>query len=489
MAVVDAGARVAAAGWSAGSLLHHPTNDDLYLVTQDSHLHVWRSSDDGDTWSEQDAGNAPAAHNATYPFAATFGFGAYITDHYLIEIGYFTAANTLDLYEFDADTNAWLSAIGPVSTDVHNAKHIGLGCTPTYGELVASYTSHLDDADLLRHHAYISFGFGWVSSEAVLHAATSADASTVSATASYPADVSASQVHHLYYGVDVDDFLVRTDQMQLGLVGSEQVVDASAAPGGDHAAASYWPYQVASDWFVTAVYVDADGSLRERTWWLGGASGSGVLGTEHQVSASTSYAGGNLWSGMLDGDRYIIASRADGSRVEWWIDAGNTGSWSATKTMVSGSDLHLSSAVPIDGGVLVGYQHDSDAVVALLGVEPGSEPVDLGTAGAAGSGHASATTLLVSPSLAGSAIGAGRANAEFLTVTHQLAGDAAGAGHATGALIVSPALRGAAQATGQAYASSLAVSERPYTVRKRSATIYGVSKPAPATYTVEKTRS
>lgn len=423
MAVVDAGARVAAAGWSAGALLHHPTSDDLYLVTQDSHLHVWLSTDDGDTWSEQDAGNAPAAHNATYPFAATFGFGAYLTDHYLIEIGYFTAANTLDLYEFDADTNAWLSAIGPVSTDAHNAKHIGLGCTPTYGELVAVYTSYLDDADLLRNHAYIGFGFGFLGPEAALHAATSAGVSTVSSTASHPADVSTDQVHHLYYGVDADDFFVQTDAMQSGLIWSEQAVDASAAPAGDHAAANYWPYQVSSNWYVTAPYIDADGSLQERTWWLGGASGySGVLGTQHQVSASTAYAGGNLWSGMLDGDRYIIASRSDGSKIEWWIDEGNTGSWSSTKLMVSGSDLHLSSAVPIDGGVLVGYQDGSDAVVALLGVEPGSEPVDLGTATSAGSSADSAGPLTVTHAMAGSSAGASADAVDRLVVTHELAG-------------------------------------------------------------------
>src|SRR5690606_15138735 len=35
----------------------------LYLVTQDTHLHVWMS-EDGEEWEEQDAANAPAVYNS-----------------------------------------------------------------------------------------------------------------------------------------------------------------------------------------------------------------------------------------------------------------------------------------------------------------------------------------------------------------------------------------------------------------------------------------
>src|SRR5690606_6412273 len=98
--VVAAGS--GATGWSARCA--YEISGDLYVVTQDSALHVWKSTDDGATWSEMDGSNAPGVNSASNSWSSEVGNG-------FIQALFFGTATALNLIRFSLSTDEWEGSI------------------------------------------------------------------------------------------------------------------------------------------------------------------------------------------------------------------------------------------------------------------------------------------------------------------------------------------------------------------------------------------
>lgn len=387
--VVAAGS--GATGWNARALFE--VSGNLYAVTQDSALHVWKSINNGASWSEQDASDAPSVSNSAYPFSAM-----YWPDDGLIYVARFTATNTTQPITFNPATDQWGSNAGAAATDADNLSPLRLswgrgGSTwGSTGVPVTYYTSSSDDAD-------IRFRGGSIATFVVN--GSSAERSIVG-DAVWPQN-STSNSYVFWYDTSNDDFSV------LSMVGNgasftgSSVVDLDgtmATTEDGHAPSTFGTYLVSGVTTVTAAYIDADNTINERECSLDVPSASIGLGTQRQVTSGTSYAGGKLSTCKYDGDRYVFASNASGTSIDYWVFSG--GSWSSGGNVATGSGLHLAQALPVDGvGILVCYQSGSNVVVDWAVDGPGggavndSGTVSVGTIAASGQAVTGTATTTV----------------------------------------------------------------------------------------------
>lgn len=355
----------------------YPSTAPLYVVTQDSSLHMWRSLDDGATWTEQNSGGAPSVSSSAYPFSA------YVSDFHAsrILVAYFSATNTLRVRGFNFDANTWDSQdIGNANatTDAENTRPIRVNHSrapsgATASIAVVNYTSLADTADLgYAHRSIATWGGG------TTLAITNADASSI-------ADVvtdDAGFTQRFFYDVNADDFSLRSHNSS-DTQGTMVDLDATVATTtAGHASAAYESHLVSGVTRVTAAYIDSNNTINERTASLDVTSASVTFGTQRQVTTSTAYSGGKLSTCANDGDRYCFASNAAGTSIDYWISTDDTTSntWSSGGNVASGSGLHLSQALPTADGIILLYQSGSNVVVDWAVDGPGGGAVnDSGT--------------------------------------------------------------------------------------------------------------
>lgn len=342
----------------------------LFVVAQDTSgspkQHVYASADDGATWTELDAANAPTVTDGTYPFSANLTSGSNV-----LTAARFSATNTVRARVFNVHDDTWDStdlSNSDVSTIADNISPIRV-----LGDIALSYvlyTSLNDTADI----AFTRTDGGSWSGVTVL-SVTSAERSIIADAVS-----DAGFHQNIFYDAAADDFTVRSLVHGTATQGTALDIDATVATTeAGHTPAAYEPYLVSGVTRVTAAYIDSNNTINERTASLDVTSASVTFGTQRQVTTSTAYAGGKLSTCAYDGDRYCFASNAAGTSIDYWISSDDTTSntWSSGGNVASGSGLHLSQALPVDGvGIIVLYQSGSNVVVDWAVDGPGGGAVD-----------------------------------------------------------------------------------------------------------------
>jgi hypothetical protein len=335
------------------------TPSALYAVTQSTEpaLHVWKSTDDGATWTEQDTSNNPTVTNAVYPFdACDTRSGPYLGTAFL------TATNTVRVRLFDMSTDTWGSDLGAAdaATNVSNERSMRLTLDNTFvtaacGTQVIFHTDSGDDADL--HHARRTTTT-WSSANLIV-GGTSGEASLVADVVLDKAPIGFNQ--RFFYDVAPDDFSIRS---WTGTSGGTQIdIDAiAAADETKHASSTYQIYQASNVDKVIAAYIDSDDSIEEVTATLEVTSASVTLGTQHAVGTATTTAGRQLSTCAFDGDGYVAVS-VSGTGITYYIDAWLAGSWDGGTSHLSGlTASSLSEIKNIPGlGLALIYTDNGDA--------------------------------------------------------------------------------------------------------------------------------
>lgn len=326
----------------------------VYAVVQDTALHVYQSTDNGGSWTEQDSGAAPSVNSATKPFGATY------TRYGGIIIQYFSGTNTSRLRLFTIPANTW------ETTDLQNANattdaDFNRNVRPLYaaGRTYGLFTSLADDADL----RYVTRTNGSWSANTNLLAVTDADASSFLDAVGAP-DTS---VFVSMFWQDISTDTVKVQTMTGTTQGTATNIDATGADTeAEHASGAYEVYYNGTNSRAIVAFIDADGTLEERILTLGVTAASISQATQHEVSAATTYAGRQLATCVYGSDAYIFASTGTG--IDYFKDAGIAGSWSSAVNWKSGlTNCYLASVTPISGvGILVIYNDNGDVKVDLL---------------------------------------------------------------------------------------------------------------------------
>jgi hypothetical protein len=346
----------------------YKTSRSLYKVTQDSALHVWKSTDNGASWSELNSAGAPSVNSSTKPFSADYqpnqrlsasSTGAGIN----LWVLYFSGTNTLRLRGFGIPGQAWRSSDAnnaDITTDADFNRPVR--CVTTQYEVNSYFTSLADDADL-RVVRY----FGSINVPVTLIAVNSTEASTLAdVVTDRTASTTGRLLTYFYYNAFSDAFGVGTTTADSS--NTQAAVDSTGADDEtEHVSANYYTYPGTGSVDTAVVaFIDSDGTLEERTAQLEVSASSIALGTQHEVSSSTSYAGRSLASCKFGSDLFIFA--CTGSVIDVFRDAGAAGSWSLSNDdWLSGlTNAVISSVVPITGvGVLVSYTDNGDSKVNL----------------------------------------------------------------------------------------------------------------------------
>ena len=323
----------------------------LYMLVQDASLHVFRSTDNGQSWSEQDSGDAVAVNSSTKPFSAFLNPLGNV-----LLCGYFSNTNTCRVRKFDCPTNQWGADLGGGDAgtifDFNRQIRVGMngGQTCIFG------TASADDADLTGRQWN---GASWATAS-ILNV-THADASSFLDMSS---DLYTSSLLTMYWQ-DVATSTVKVQTLSGGSFGTATNIDATAADSEtEHASANY---EIAFDGATTSrvivAFIDADGTLEERILTLGVTAASISQATQHQVSSSTSYAGRQLATCVYNGDGYIFA--CTGSGIDIFKDTGLAGTWSSAVNWKSGlTNCFLSRVIAIPGfGIVVSYNDNGNVKV------------------------------------------------------------------------------------------------------------------------------
>jgi hypothetical protein len=171
-------------------------------------------------------------------------------------------------------------------------------------------------------------------------------------------------MHRFYYDVLNDDFgMVTVINLSTTGVNTAVVTDAADVET-EHASATYQIYQASGRDKIIAAFINADGSIQERTALLEVTSASVTLGTEHAVGTATTTAGRQLSTCEYGGDLYVVAA-VSGTGIDYYKDTGASGTWSSATNWKTGlTACTLSQAISITGvGVAVVYTDNGDAKI------------------------------------------------------------------------------------------------------------------------------
>lgn len=343
----------------------------IYHLTQDTggspKLHMWRSTDSGATWTEQDSGNAPAVSNGTYAFDAAIAAGGS-----RVVIATMSSASNVDARAFDMASNLWVAKIGATaytsSYFQRPTRITGELGTGDYGPIaiITPYSGDLSDLELSRRASS-----SWANS--VFLAATSAGRSLIS-------DVVIDSTgygnqYRFYYDDQTNKF--RVNSYNGGSASTAVDVDATAATSETkYAGATYEVYTISGVEYVIAAYINSDDTIHERIATLGTASASMSLASESTVSSATTSAGRSLSTCRYDGKNYIFAA-VSGTGIDYY-ESSTAGTWTGPTSLVSGlTNCTLSQALSITGvGVAVFYTDNGDDKVELFTGVSGPTNVD-----------------------------------------------------------------------------------------------------------------
>jgi hypothetical protein len=431
------------------------TTSSLYQVTQDTggspEFHMHTSTDNAASWSEVDTGNGPTVFNTAYPWSADWskaGLNA-TGEGNAIVLYRFTNTNTTRMTPFFIGSQTWGADLGgaDASTDAVNNRNVRAYITPI--EQGGFHTALADDADITRTRRTTST---W--SPNAWNQSTAADGSTLSDAVKDNSVYGSTTNRFLsgfIYDAAQDDFSVQT--LAATLAGTLLDLDTTAAPDNTkHASATYHVYDPGTD-TVIAAYIDSDDTLQERTAQLEVTAASITLGTQHQVTATTSYAGRQLSTCKFGSDLYVFASLGTG--IDYYKDTGASGTWGSVNNWKSGlTNCFLSQAVPIDGvGILVVYNDNGDVKCDIAEAVAGNVTVN----GALATATSAANVGTWNRTLGGSlSTATAEANAGTVFVSYHVDGSLATADGAALAGTLKAAIAGAlATGSGAALSGSL----------------------------------
>jgi hypothetical protein len=196
-----------------------------------------------------------------------------------------------------------------------------------------------------------------------------------------------------------DDFSMRSLTLTTQGTATDVVTDAADVET-EHASATYQIYQASNVDKIVAAFINADGSIQERTATLEVTSASVTLGTEHAVGTATTTAGRQLSTCEYDGDLYVVAA-VSGTGIDYYVDAGATGSWSSATSFKSGlTACTLSQVISIPGvGLAVVYTDNGDVKIDWIDGGPAS---DVTVNGSLSTATGAAYSALIKPTIQGS---------------------------------------------------------------------------------------
>jgi hypothetical protein len=332
-----------------------------YLVTQDTSIHVWKSTDNGSSWSEQDSGNAPAVVNSSYPFDSSYdGMG-------WLAVAFFQSANGVRIRLFDTSSDTWIAAGSysaltgsNVAVAFSNERPIRL-YAKSHNMFTVSGSLSSDDADLVAW----SYQDGTASGPTTFMSATSAEASMVAWTMIHRGEYYPGYYGYVgLYDVAGDDFEYRVYSSNPTTTVSN--IDSDAATSeATHSTINPTPFVHSGVLKYLLPYIDADNGLDVVEFSVGSDATSEVVSAGQVVSASTAYGGRQLASCGYEGSGYIFASI--GSGIDIYVRESMSGSWSLASNWKTGlTNCYLSNPEPIDGlGILVAYNDNGDVKVDL----------------------------------------------------------------------------------------------------------------------------
>lgn len=354
--------------WTA----EHATNDmlfqalyeapnALYHVTQDSSLHVWRSTDYGATWTEQDAANAPTVFNAALAFDANNT----INGPFIITAR-FTAASTVAVRLFNMQTNTW--AAGDYGTTppsaVVSSRNIRVtsanlpnASAASPGPIYLHYTDTADTADLAYSRVTL-VGSAWGSKTSVL--------ALSSAEASMYADVivdrtSPGHIHRFYYDTLNDDFAFRSISTTTQSTEID-IDDTAATTDAKYAAAVIQTFTNGSGTTsATVPYINSNDTLNARYMEFDTTSALAYMSGGFVMSTDTGAAGRSVSTCRYDGTDYTVFSNSATSIA--YTTSTTLGTWTtdvAWKTGLTAATLTQALAIP-SIGVLVFYTENNVA--------------------------------------------------------------------------------------------------------------------------------
>jgi hypothetical protein len=342
-------------------LVSEYTSPPLYAVTQDTAIHVWKSTDDGVTWTEQDAAHAPAVANAAYPFSACRGY----TSAYIYAL-YFSATNTLSRAAFDTELDLWnpsgvFTNGGSPPTTASNARPIRISTssnntTDPVGNHHAEWTNSTNTATLTNMYGSTTNWSG--TANQLVNSATTGPSIVADAVMD-----NSSRTQRFFYDFPAADFTVRS--MLNTTLGTATDLDTAVnATAANYLSATYQTYDVSGSDTVVAAFIDANASLQERIATLSKATPT--FTTQRQITA-TSYAGRMVSTCNYGGTLYCFVNTGTG--IDYYT-AAPTGSWSSVTNWKTGlTSAALSQALAIDGlGILVSYM-DNGNVIAEWAVD------------------------------------------------------------------------------------------------------------------------
>jgi hypothetical protein len=369
----------------------------LYQVTQDTSLHVWRSTDHGASWSEQDSGAAPAVNSATSPFSACdTRSGPYIGTVY------FTGSNTLRGRAFNMSTNTWGSEwnAADITTGAATTRSIAVSIDNTFvsashGSQIVGFVSSADDADI--GHAYRATS-GWTAAVNGIADFTSASRGQFIAQVCDKAPI--GFVHRFYGDIVNGDTSMRSLIMPTPTSGSVIDLDTTG-PTSDtvYMYGSYAIYQASGVDTIIAAFADQDQSIQERILTLQATSASVTMAANNNVGTAT-YPGRHIATARYNGTNYVFVVSAGTSIV--YYDSTTAGTWNGPTTFLSSLTVaSISTLLPMEGyGLLLSYVDNSDSKVEwVVAPSTGSETGTISSGSLSASGQAISAIVSVVGSL------------------------------------------------------------------------------------------
>lgn len=331
------------------------SGDALYAVVETTapDIAVLKSIDSGATWTELDAANAPATHNAGYPYDA-YPVGT------TVHIAYFSAANTITVIPFSTTTDTYGSSLGDATTGAASGINIRV-LQRADGDVLVFYISS-SDATLVRV----------ARCEATVWTdATAADMGN--ACRIIDAVMDRNDIATVFYN---DSTANDTTYVSFtGANAASSAVDLDATSSGNWFPTTNTSYDVAGVDTWLAGYLDSSGGLKAITVGLDGTAPH-TSGSEQTVFASS--------SGMQSGSffrfgatNYCVWYDASGTDIQYQTSTDGA-TWAAAVEFVNGTFL-MGHANAVLGGVGVVYQSNADIIFDWIVRPPsgGNLPIPL----------------------------------------------------------------------------------------------------------------
>lgn len=319
----------------------HRIGSNYYVVAQETSpgLTVYKSNDDGSTWTEPDSSHRQTITGVARPYDA-------LTDGTTIYVPAQTGSNAFTCYVYDVGTDLWTTSLGTVTTVADTTSAVRI-CRRSDGSLVVFYTSSSDLSDLLYA---VWNGASWSSDQVAINLTAATTTRVVDAVVS--ADDTITVFARNGTNADLHYVTITAGNS----VSTLQTLDANV---GTVLNASILPFTSGGSQVALVPFIDANSDPAVYTVTLGGAaplttSGPSVIAakTSAITAASVVYCAGAarfLWYDST-------ASAVNYSTL--------TTAWDALTSLASGS-YKWGHAIAV--GTRIAYVYHSNTSVLTFG--------------------------------------------------------------------------------------------------------------------------